>query len=464
MTAARTQVARGLVGNSVALLATTHITAVLGYVFWMLCARCFSAGVIGVTNTVISAMTLIALVTVSGFIPMLTRLLPGADVEERSGLCSTAFVVTAATSAVAGVIAAQFMPERLQAEVGAGWLTTLLGTGSAATALLLVVNAALLGVRRAELSLLGSVVGSVARLAAVGMTLTLGVLTVGVDTSASHAILIIWIASLVITLLLSVVMLARATPGFRFRPHRSWISRMRRSVGWDHIATLAIRAPALAIPILAAAHFPAAQIGYLAVVIMILSAFLAVASSVSNSLLADCAADPGRLGQQARRASWMIALLLFVPVVITCLFAKEVLGIFGSDYSDYSPLLILLLLSTFPDALINVAIAVLRVQGRLAVIAALAVAGAILSIGGAWLAMPHFGIFGSGLAVFASQTIIALAFFVVGPHRSMDETASAGDEAAAGDHGALSTDSGQNAVISPAAVTVGLPETGMGRS
>lgn len=417
MTTVHPQTARGLVGNSIALLATTHITAVLGYVFWMLCARGFSAGVIGVTNTVISAMTLVAIVTVSGFVPMLTRLLPGANSEERSGLCSTAFVVTAVVSSIAGVVAALVLPHRLQAVVGTGWLIALLGAGTVSTALLLVVNAALLGVRRAELSLVGGVVGSVARLAAVTAVLTLGVLASGVGTSASHTILAIWVASIVISVVLSLLMLVRATPNFRFHPRPSWFSRMRRSVGWDHVATLAIRAPPLAIPILAAALFPPAQIGYLAVVVMIGGAFLAVAASVSNSLLADCADDPGRLHAQALRASRLIGLLLFIPMVFTCLFAKEVLGVFGSDYANYSPLLVLMLLSTLPDALINVAVAILRIQGRLALITALTVAGAVISLGGAWLLMPHLGIFGAVLAVLAAQTLEAIAFVVVGLRR-----------------------------------------------
>ena len=50
-----------------------------------LCTECFSASAIGITNTVIAAMTLVAILTVAGFIPMLTRLLPGASPEERSG-------------------------------------------------------------------------------------------------------------------------------------------------------------------------------------------------------------------------------------------------------------------------------------------------------------------------------------------------------------------------------------------
>ncbi|MHA0289053.1 lipopolysaccharide biosynthesis protein [Mycobacterium sp. C3-094] len=421
MTSVRTLPSRGLVGNSVALLATTHATAVLGYVFWMLCARGFTPGVIGVTNTVISAMTFVSIVTVSGFVPMLTRLLPGASDEERSGLFSTALLITAVSSGLVGAAVAPFMPERLKAVIGTGWLIGFLSVGAMVTALLLVINAALLGVRRAELSLVGAVVGSIARLAAVAVTLSLGVLAVGIDGPASHSILLIWITSLALSIVLSLWLLARATTEFRFRPRLAWLSRMRHSLGWDHLATLAVRSPALLIPVIAAAYLPPEKIGYLAVVLLIGSAFLAVAAAVSNSLLADCADGPDRIRAQARRAWRLIATLLFVPVVITCLLAKEVLGFFGPEYTHYSPLLILLLFSTFPDAVINVGIAVLRVQGEFPKVATVTAAGAVMSVGGAWVAMPYFGMFGAVLAVLFSQSVVATMFAVFGLRRTGPE-------------------------------------------
>ena len=113
----------------------------------------------------------------------------------------------------------------------------------------------------------------------------------------------------------------------------------------------------------------------------------------------------------------MIGLMLIAPVAVACLLAKEVLGFFGPDYTASSTLLILLLLSTFPDAVINVAIATMRVQQRFAIVAGLTVAGAIMSIGGAWILMSRLGIYGAGIAVIVSQVIIAIAFAVSGTYR-----------------------------------------------
>jgi glycogen synthase len=410
---------RGLLGNSIALLATSHITSLLGYVFWMACARRVSAGAIGMTTTVISAMTLVAILAAAGFIPLLTRVLPGADSEERSGLCSTALVLTAVVSGVVGVAGALFLPERVHAAVGTGWLVGLVGAGAVGTAVLLVINAALLGVRRADFSLLGSVVASVLRLVTVAALLSLGVIVTGFDAMAAHTILMVWIASLVVSFGLSVWLLVRATPGFRFHPGRIWLSRLRHGVAWEHVATLGARAPDFAMPILASALFPPAQVGYLAMALMVAGAFHAVSASVSNALLADCAARPEHLPAQARRSLWLIGALLIAPVAATSLLASKVLGLFGADYAHHSTLLILLLLSTLPIAAVDLAVAILRVQCRLIAAAAVTVTGAAITLGGAWLLMPHLGITGAGWAALASPVIVATALTAIGHRRSL---------------------------------------------
>jgi glycosyltransferase involved in cell wall biosynthesis/O-antigen/teichoic acid export membrane protein len=412
----------GLLANSFALLAASHITAVLGYLFWIACARGFSASTIGMASTVISAMTLVAILAATGFEPFLTRVLPGANCEERGGLCGTALVITAVVSGVIGVAGALLLPGRVHAIVGTGWLIGLLGAGAVGTALLFVINAALLGVRRAELSLFGGVVGSLSRLVTVAALLGFGMVATIGDATAVHTILAVWVASLMISIGLSVRLLVRATPGFRFRCGWIWLTRLRRSVAWDHVAMLAGRLPALGLPILASALFPAAQVGYAAVALMVVMAFSAVSSSVSNALLANCADRPERLRAQTRRAVRLIGALLIAPVVITCLLASKVLGLFGADYADYSTLLVLLLMATLPEALVNVMIATLRVQRRLIAVAAVTVTAAVIIIGGSllmWLVMPNLGITGAGWAVLASGVIVATTLAVMWRYQSM---------------------------------------------
>ncbi len=421
MTTARSQRAgRSLLGNSIALLATTYVTCLLGYVFWTMAAHGVSPGAIGLISTVISAMALVAVLAAAGFEPLLTRVLPGADPEERSGLCTTALLLAAIVSGVAGVCGALLLPDRIHRAVGTGWLVGLLGAGAVGTALLLVVNAALLGVRRAELSLLGSVVASLSRLVTVGSLLGLGLIAMGADATAAHTILTVWVASLMVSFGLSIRLLARATPGFRLRPGRIWLNRLRRGVAWEHVATLGARSYEYAVPILASMLLPPTQVGYLAMALMINGAFCAVSAAVSNGLLADCGDSPERLAAQARHAVRLIGALLIAPVVMACLLAPKVLALFGADYARHSStLLVLLVLTTLPEAVINVAVTVLRVLRRVATAAAVTVTNGAITLTGTWLLIPHLGIIGAGWAALASAVIVATGLLASKDRRSL---------------------------------------------
>lgn len=427
---------RGLVANSIALLATNHMTTVLGYLFWTVCARGVPASTIGMTNTVISAISLVAVLTATGFEPFLMRRLPGADSEERSGLSSTALVVSVVVSGTAGVVGALLLPERVQTAVGTGWLVGLLGVGAMVSAFLLVINAALLGVRRADYSLLASVLGALSRLVIVAALLGLGMLATRSDTGSAHTILAVYVASLIISAGLAGRLLVRATPGFRFRCSRIWLSRLRHGIAWDHLAMVAGRLPVLVLPILAAALFPPAQVGYAFIALLISGAFAAVSALVSNALLAHCADRPEHLRTEAGRAVRLIGALLVVPVVITCLLAPKVLGVFGADYARYSTLLVLLLLATLPNTLVDLALASLRVQHRLVAVAAITVTGSVMVTGGSfllWLLVPQWGITGAGVATLATSLILALTLAVIWlyQHRVSAPTAGSADDSPA---------------------------------
>jgi O-antigen/teichoic acid export membrane protein len=441
---------RGLVANSIALLATSHLTTVLGYLFWTACARGFSASTIGMANTVLSAISLVAVLTATGFQPFLTRMLPGADSEERSGLCGTALAISVVVSGGAGVVGALLLPERVQTAVGTGWLVGLLSAGAMASAVSSVINAALLGVRRADYSFLASVLASLSRLVTVAALLGLGIMATSSDATAAHMILAVWVASLIASACLGGRLLIRATPGFRFRFGRIWLSRLRHGVAWDHLAMVAGQMPVLALPILASALFPPAQVGYATIALMISAAFFAVSAMVSNALLAHCADRPEDLRAETGRAVRLIGALLLPPVVITCLMARKVLSLFGADYANYSTLLVLLLLATFPNTLTDLALASLRVQRRLVAVAAITVTGSSMTTGGAfllWMLMPQWGITGAGVSALASSLIVATTLAVIWHYRYRVTARTA---SIAGDSAVYVTDEPRSVIAFPA--------------
>jgi O-antigen/teichoic acid export membrane protein len=415
----------GLLRNSMTIAATSNLTAGLGYLFWTACSRNITASDIGMTATVISAMLLVALLAAGGFIPLLIRTLSTADLEEFSGLSSTAFIVTAGLAGAGGALASVFLPISVHAIIGTPWLIGIMSAGSAGSALLLLVNAVLVGVRRADFSLVGNVAASLLRLVAVAVLLSLGVLSAGLASTNIETILLVWLASFAISFGLSVWLVIRAVPGFRFRPGCGWLPRLGQGVGWEHLATLGAQLPVFILPILAARRIPAAQVGYLYMALMAATAFFAVAAAVSTALLADCAKRPEQLQVQLRRSLRLTGAILVIPGVVTCLFARELLSLFGADYGRYaSTLLIILVLSSLPDAVTSVAVSALRLQKRLAQAALLNMAMGAVYLLGAWFTLPHLGIAGAGWSHLAAQSLgMAVVLFAAGYFRVKVATA-----------------------------------------
>jgi glycogen synthase len=417
MSALQSRKGRGLLGNSIAIVAMTNLTAGLGYLFWSACARHVTASAIGMASAVVSAMSLVALLSAGGFVPLLIRALPGTDQEEFRGLSSTALTVTAALAAAGGIAAGLLLPTPVHAALGTPWLVAILVSGAVGTALLLVMNAVLLGLRRADLSLIVYVMASLSRLITIVALLTFGTLLSGIATAAIRTILLVWVASLTMSLGLSLWLLAYAKPGFRFHADRRWLPRLRCGVAWEHLAVLGAQLPGFALPILAAALMPAAQVGYLYITWMVGQVFYTVSAAVATALLADCADRPERLRAQVRRSLQLTGAVLAIPVLVTCLFAPRLLGLFGVEYAHYgSTLLILLVLTSVPDAVVNVAVSVLRLQSRLVSAAALNLATGVVTLLGSWLTLPRLGIAGTGWSALVAQST-GMTVVLVAAHR-----------------------------------------------
>lgn len=70
------------------------------------------------------------------------------------------------------------------------------------------------------------------------------------------------------------------------------------------------------------------------------------------------------------------------------------------------------MLSAFPDAVSNVAVATLRVRGRLNQAAALNAVIAAIAVAGTWFSTPPLGILGAGVSWLGAQLVGALAVLV----------------------------------------------------
>jgi O-antigen/teichoic acid export membrane protein len=83
---------------------------------------------------------------------------------------------------------------------------------------------------------------------------------------------------------------------------------------------------------------------------------------------------------------------------------RSLLGLFGSDYADHGATLLLLLAACgIPDAVTNLAVAVMRVTGQLPSAARLALGMAAATLGGTWVLLPAAGLAAPGIAFLSAQ-------------------------------------------------------------
>lgn len=68
-----------LYSNAFYLMLNTAITSLLGFFFWMIVARFYTEAEVGFSSAIISAISLLALISLVGFNVSLVRFLPHAD-------------------------------------------------------------------------------------------------------------------------------------------------------------------------------------------------------------------------------------------------------------------------------------------------------------------------------------------------------------------------------------------------
>ena len=130
-------------------------------------------------------------------------------------------------------------------------------------------------------------------------------------------------------------------------------------------------------------------------------------------MIAHNAADPGRV-DQARRETVRRGLTLVIPVaVVLALGAPLVLALFGPRYvATGTGALALVALSAIPNVITAATISTARVRQRQGVQFGVPTSLSVLTIGLAWLLMPHLGVLAVGLAWLLAQCSVAAVVLI----------------------------------------------------
>jgi O-antigen/teichoic acid export membrane protein len=372
-----------LVRNSLYLMLSSGITAVLGFTFWVIMARLYNTDAVGRASSLISATSLITFFSLFGLNSTLMRFLPTA--RNKHSLVTTSFTLVACTGAAIGLAYILLTPliaprlafvEQQPARVAGFVLLT------SAAAVNQLTDSVFIATRKASLcALTDGAVGGVSRI-------VFGVILAGSGSYGLYSASVGGMAAAALASIGLIVMTFRWRPTFK-RTFRTLRPLLRFS-GANYVANAIELLPTFVVPLIVLDRLGTKAAAYYFVAFQITGLLYAAVYAVESAFMAEgsqAAAD----WRAVRRRSRRFAMKLFVPGgAFLALTAHWVLLAFGSEYSQHSTTsLQLLAASVIPLAACNWSWTVLRLSGQLAALMVSNAAYSIAICGSAWILASH---------------------------------------------------------------------------
>ena len=424
-----------LVRNSVFIMATTAVTAGLGYIFWAFAAHAFSKQEIGIGAAVISLCTTVAMLTYLGPCATLIERLPAS---ERSSAWTAALRrICLVTAGVTVLAAGATVPVLRNFSQYHPFFSTALPTllavaGAGSWTLVNLFGAAFIAARRAGRLLLIQTLISGSKVALIFPYAAAGASAAGLVGA--------WVASAMIGVSVGAICLIpqmglgrrlghqtrrRIGEALDRRPRPAILSRqraqhrrpsappskasMQRMLG-QHMTSAGGAVTPWVLPIAVVVRLGATANAYFYITWMVGGIFFMVSPSVASALFAEGTRAGSDLRDVTAKAMKVIIMLLVPAMAVMIVGGRLVLGLFGASYATAGyGLLVLLAASALPDAVSNVAVTIFRVTNRLGYSTMLNVGILIATLAAAWVLMPSLGIAGAGAAWLGAQVVGAVA-------------------------------------------------------
>lgn len=393
-----------LYANALYLMLSTAVMSLCGFFFWLMVARFYSEAVVGYSSAIISALNLLAALSLVGLNISLVRFLPRADNPRE--MINTCFTLGGLVSLLAAAI---FL-------AGLGFWSPALSFVRENTIFCLaflffavlwtlspLIDSAFLAKRRAGFALSKNTIFSLLKLP-LPVLLALYFHTFGVVVS--------WAIALAVALAVAVLLfLPRVQDGYRPLPalDLGLVKKQWRYSSGNYLVNLLSAAPPYLLPLMVVNLLGAEQNAYFYIAWMMAGLLFAIPGAASSSLFAEGSHFEDRLKENVVKSLKSTFLLLVPAAILLAAVGKWLLLIFGHGYSlNALPLLWVLCLSSLPLGVNHIYTGILRVSGR---ITELIIIWGFIAIGVlvvSYLLLPLTGIIGIGYAWLGAQLIVAI--------------------------------------------------------
>jgi len=390
--------------NAFYLMLNTAIMALLGFFFWMVVARFYTEAEVGYSSAIISAISLIAIISLAGLNTSLIRFLPQAARPQKliNSCCTLSALISLVVAAIFIAGLSFWSPALIFIKQNAVFIAAfiifaLLWTLSS------LVDSTFIARRRAGFVLSKNSIYSVLKIP-LPILFVLFFRTFGIVASWGIAITI----ALAVSLFL---FLPRVQDSYKPVPtvNLSLFKDMWRYSAGNYLSNLLSASPRLILPLIVVNLLGAEQNAYFYIAWMIATLLFAIPAAVAQSLFAEGSHFENKLRENVIKSLKFTSLLLIPAVIILILVGKWLLLAFGQSYSlNALRLLWILSLSSLPFAINHIYSGILRVKSRLNELMAIwgFIALSVLVV--SYLIMPAAGIVGIGYAWLGAQTVVAI--------------------------------------------------------
>lgn len=395
--------------NAYALIVNTGITALLGFAYWVVAARLFSSRDVGLAAAAISAMTLLAGISLFNLEAVLVRFIPIAGLHTMRLtaavyiLCGTAAVITASIFILALDLLEPTL-RFLKENAGGAWFVV----ATTAWMMFVLQDGIMVGLGRAVWVPIENAVFGALKLAL--LLFFAGTGPFGIFESWS-------IAAVIVVVPFTAIIFRRFVPSHMgaTSPDRPalTLAALRKYATADYVGAMFDLAAISLLPLIVTHIAGPVQNAFFYQSWIIAYTLILVANNTSRALTVEAAKDEGQVHAYGRTVFTHTLKLLIPAVAAIVLLAPILLQVFGQEYADGGAAsLRILALAAIPHVVVLMALVTARVQHRMREVIAIQAATAVIVLGGAILLIGPLGSEGAAIAWLAGQTIVAIVLLL----------------------------------------------------
>jgi len=393
--------------NSILLMANTAVLGIFSFVFWLLAARTYSSGDVGLISSVVATSTLLASLSFLGFDYAFIKYIPSSKKSDERA--NTGLSFAAILSVIVSVVYLLLIPELIPK---VGFLTSSMWWIVGFIILILattwntLTNSIFIAHRITQYALFATILLGLLRIP----------LLYSFKSDGAGGLLIAQIVGMLVCVVASFFFLYRhANYKFKFYISRQELNHMASYAFSTYLANVSGGLPALILPTIilwmlgapsAAYFFIANQFAYLLYIIP---------SATSQSLFAEGAWQEERLEDLLKRAAKLMYIFIVPSVMLMVILGWVLLSLFGKTYASSGYwMLVFFSITALPKIASYLFSTVLRINSHVKPVVIVATIGTVIQLGASYIGMritPN--LITLGIAALLCEIFVSISYTVL---------------------------------------------------